>query len=174
MASVTVDYLVPFLRLKIGDTNPASYRYLDSWLIISLDLAIKNLQRFWNFKYLIDSSNNVTRNPSRINIRSLSPFLFDESYGVIQPSDEYVIVLMAAILVIEGSLENSAWDAVSWRDNEVSFTNSFNTNTRNTNLDRMITELNSLIKSPSKRLAWPTKGDLPGYIGNDYEREVDV
>ncbi len=166
MAITTVtnlDYLIDGLRLKIGDTEPTTYRYTDDWLRTTLVLAVKNLQRYWRFKYLIDVDNNAYRNPL---------YVFDvPEPPIIQNSDEYLITLMAAIIILEGSLENSAWDAVSWKDNEISFSNLERFRTKNSMLDRMVQELNSLILPPTKRLARPSKQSLPGYLNNEYERK---
>lgn len=167
MATVDLYYLLPQLRLRLGDTTETSYRYTDEWLMISLQSAVKNLQRFWNYKYLIDNSNEVYRNPNS------SLFLFDESYGVIQPSDEYIIVLYATIIVLEGSLENSAWDAVSWKDAEISYSNLESYRTKDSNLKRLIDELKSLITPPTRKLAYTKKGSLPGYKNNPYEKSTE-
>lgn len=161
--SVTVDYLIPILRLRIGDTNEATYRYLDEWLTVSLVLAIKNLSRFWRDKYIVNSDDSISRNTYYTN------FVQDESDGVIEKRDEYIIVLMAAIIILEGSLENSAWSTASWADAEVRYTNIDGTRIREANIKRMVEELNSLILPPVKRLARPTKGHLPGYRNNTYE-----
>ena len=167
MGSVDVDYLIPYVRVKIGDLDSANYRYLDVWLETSLVLSVKNLQRFWRDKYLIDTNNMVTRNPS------YNYYIFDESTGIIEAPDEYIIVLMTSLIILGGSLENSAWDAVSWRDNELSFSNLEGSRTRNSMLDRMLTELNSLITSPMKRLAQSLRGPLPGYLNNMWESRKD-
>ena len=162
-SSVSLGYLLPYLRLRVGDTNPEAYRYLDAWLMTSLQLAMTTLQRYNNFKYLIDSTGVITRNPLSL------AFVLPETYGVIEQSDINIIVLLAAIIVLEGSLENSAWNATSWKDYEVAFSNLEQFRTRNETLKRMIEELNSLIKPPVKRLALPQKQSLPGYLNNQFE-----
>jgi hypothetical protein len=156
--TVNIGYLVPELRLAIGDTDPTTYRYMSDWLKLSITLAIKALNRRWNHKYIIDSNGLVYRNPLATN------FLYDEAtYGVIEASDEYLIILQASIIVLEGSLENSAWNFVSWKDAEMAFSNLESSRSRGDNLKRLIDELNSQIKFPTKKLAWTTKGSLPGY-----------
>jgi hypothetical protein len=167
MTSVNISYLIPYLRLKLGDLNPATYRYLDVWLETSLALSIKNLQRFWRDKYLIDDDNVVTRNSN------YQYWVFDEGLGTIEASDEYVVVLMAGIIILGGSLENSAWDAVSWRDNEVSYSSVTSGSLRENSLKRLHSELESLITSPTKRLAQALRAPLPGFLGNPFENSED-
>jgi hypothetical protein len=163
MSNVDIDFLITELRLFIGDTTPATYRYTDTWLEIALLAAVKALGRWWSDRYLVDSSELVYRNTTYTLWEETSP-------PVIQQKDERVIILMAAIVILEGSLENSAWDLASWKDNEISFSNLEGGRIRNDRIGRLWDELKSLILPPTKRLAWTTKQSLPGYIGNTYER----
>lgn len=153
--------LIPALRVKIGDFS-TPYRYIDDWLESALILGFKNLQAFWSFKYLIGTDNLIYRNADS------NRFTFTEP-PVLEPQDEYTIVLMAAIIVMEGSLENSAWNAASWKDAEIAFSNLEGFRQRNSNLDRLVKELDSLVTSPTKRLARPSRQSLPGYKDNTYE-----
>jgi len=110
--------LIPELRIRIGDTNPALYRYTDDWLLVSLKSSVKLLSKWWNFKYLLDSNGDVMRNPDGY-------FVFEETSdgvigGVFEPGDDQVVIIYAAIVILEGSLENSAWDFGSWKDAEIS------------------------------------------------------
>lgn len=163
--STTLNYLLPFLRLRLGDTDATAYRYLDEWLLSSLWLAIRNLQRWQDSKYLIDDLGNVTRN-------SLSTrFTTDEAVeGVIEKQDEYLIILFATYLTLEGSLENSAWDFGSWKDAEISYSNIEGGRVRTDMLKRLWEEITSLLLPPTKRLAGAIKNSLPGYIDNTNER----
>lgn len=157
--------LLPNLRLRIGDINPSSYRYTDEWLEISLRASVETLGRWWNYKYLLDENGDVYRNPN-------GHFIFDENiYGIIEPSDKQAIILMAAYIILEGSLENSAWDFQSWKDNEISYSNLESSRARNQTLSRLWEELTSTLKVPQKRLARALKGSLPGYKNNPYERD---
>lgn len=157
---------IPYVRLQIGDTNPDTYRYTDEWIQTSLILAVKILQRYWNFRYLIDDTGDVTRNPN-------TSFLFPETDGVIQNSDEFPIILMASIIILEGSLENSAWDAVSWKDNEISFSNLERYRSRGDTLKRLIDMLNDILLPPTKKLARAKSNPLIGYLSNQYERNIN-
>lgn len=161
--TTTVDYLIPYVRLRIGDTDPDAYRYLDTWIRTALILSLKELAGYWRNKYYISDDGIVTRN---INVL----FTLSEDYGLIEDDDESVIILAASIIILEGSLENSAWDAISWRDAEISFSNLEKLRSKNEVLDKLIAKFNNMVVSPGKKLARARKGHLPGYIGNELER----
>jgi hypothetical protein len=168
--STTLDYLIPDLRFRIGDTDPAAYRYTDAWLLVALEYAIKKLYRYYSPpKYLIDTSNVVSRNPS-------SPkFTTEESTeGTIEVVDEPIIVLLAAIATLGGSLESSAWNIVSWKDAEIAYNNNESGRVRADILKALQAELDQILLSPVKRLATADKQSLPGYKGNAYERDGEL
>ena len=142
----TLTELIPTLRLRIGDTDPATYKYLDSWLLIALVASVRSLERYWDSKYTTDDSGIVTRNPD------YDYFEFEDTDGIIQSKDEIIIVLKAALIVLEGSLENHAWDLGSWRDAEISYSNIAGGSTRESTIKRIQDELDLYIKSPSRRL----------------------
>jgi len=162
MTTTTLDYLIPDVRLKIGDLDSTAYRYLDEWILNSLILSVKSLQRFWNNKYLLDSTNAVYRNPELT-------FLLDEVDGVIEDRDEYILIVMSSTIILEGSLENNSWNISSWKDAEISFTNLESGRIKNDLLKRLRDELYSYLKPPSKRLAWAIGNPLVGYKDNPYE-----
>lgn len=166
MATVNLAYLIPQLRLKIGDLNPLAYRYTDASLLTSLEMSVSYLGRWMSFKYLLDPANEVYRNPAKSSL-----FTFAEP-PVIEMGDDQSIVLMAAYILLEGSLENSAWDAVSWRDAEIAYSNLEGSRSRNDNLKRLWAEIMATLTPPGSRLATPLKGHLPGYkFNNPYEHE---
>jgi len=144
-----LNYLIPRLRLKLGDLDPASYRYLDEWLHAALIGSVDALQRWWADKYQIDENNRVTPDIER---RDIQP-----------------IILMASIIVKSGSLENFSWNVGSWRDAEISFSNIEGGRGKQESLKRDWDELNMLLPSPNKKLAGSVKGHLPGYVGNQNE-----
>lgn len=159
MAGITVetdlDYLIPALRWKLGDINSASYRYLDEWLRVSLVSALKSLQRWWGIRYEItDDTYVVTRYAG-------STFLMDEP-PVIQHQDEMPIVLMAAIMTMEGSIENSSWSTGSWRDAEIAVSNIEGGRMRESTLNRLWNELMWYIQPPTKRLTGIVRTEIPG------------
>ena len=75
--------------------------------------------------------------------------------------DENIIVIKAALLVLEGSLENSAWSVGSWRDAEIAYSNIESGRMRTESLRNLKAELDSLIKAPMKRLS---KGSRASFL----------
>jgi len=150
-----LDYLIPSLRWRLGDTNPASYRYLDEWLRVSLVSALKTLQRWWGIRYTIEE---VTYTVSRY---SGSTFLFDEP-PVIQQQDENPIVIMATILTKEGSIENSSWNTGSWRDAEIAVSNIEGSKSRESGMQRLWDELMWYVQPPTKKLTGVVRTEIPG------------
>lgn len=164
MATTTLDYLLPYLRLRLGDTDDSAYRYADAWLLVALHASAKTLQSWMNFKYLMNEDNEVYRN-------SHAPsFIFPEP-PVIELQDEEPIVLMACIIVKGGTLENSSWDLGSWRDAEISVSNIEGGKSRSRSLDRDWAALTAILKPPQKRLAQSKKMHLLGYKPGSYERK---
>ncbi len=162
MATTTLDYLIPELRLHLGDIDPATYRYTDVWLLVALKMSIKTLGRWWNFKYLYDTTlETASRNPQTTFILAEPP--------VIEPQDERPILLMASIIIKEGSLEANSWNAGSWKDAEISFSNLEGSRSKQLSLQKDWEELNLLLSAPTQRLAQPVKGSLTGYKNNTYE-----
>lgn len=159
-----LDYLIDSLRLQLGDIDPLAYRYLDEWLRTSLVVGMKALQKWWNYKYLVDVDSNVYRNPND------PTFLFPEP-PIVENADERPIVLMASIITKGGSLENNAWSVGSWRDAEIYYSNTEGSRAKESSLQKDIDELKSLLTPPNKKLARPLKGHLPGYK-NDNQWET--
>lgn len=163
MAVTTLTFLIPELRLHLGDIDPATYRYIDVWLELSLEMSIKALSRWWNFKYLINTNKEAYRNPNHV-------FLFAEP-PVIEYQDERLIILMASIITKEGSLEANSWNAGAWKDAEISFSNLEGSRSKQLSLQKDWEELNLLISAPTRRLAQAIKGSLKGYKNNTFENK---
>lgn len=163
-----LDYLIDQLRLWIGDTNPLSQRYSDSWLRTSLVGSVKALRAWWRDKYLIDDTTyNVSRNSGR-------SYLFE--YGeppIVDHRDEMPIILMASIIIKSGSLQNAAWDLVSWRDFEVSVSSQEVGSTLKISLQRDWDLLKDYLVAPTRHLAGSRKRSLIGYGKNSYERNIN-
>ena len=136
--------LIPVLRLKLGDTNPLTYRYLDAWLVTSLEASLSLLARYWGSKYLLTSTGVVYRNTAYIDFTEVSP-------PIIQFKDEWIIILAASIIVKSGTLENLSWSISSWRDSELQFSNLQSGKEKSTSLDRDIDELSKFLRSPIRR-----------------------
>ena len=115
MATVSLGTYLERLRLHIGDTDPVSYRYTDDWLFLALVAAVETLQPWWNWRYLVNNSDEAYRNAA---------FVFEEDEPpVVQRSDIRPIILMASVIIKGGSLENMAWSLGAWRDAEISYSN---------------------------------------------------
>ena len=141
-----LDYLLPALRLHLGDTDPATYRYIDSWLRIALVSAVKALQRWWGAKYLVDDTTlAVSRSTDYI-------FDFDEP-PLIMDSDERPLILMASILIKSGSLESNSWNVGSWKDAEIAVSNIEGSRAKQFGIGMDWDELKSYILPPTKRLS---------------------
>jgi hypothetical protein len=144
--SSNIDYLIPVLRLELGDINPASYRYTDEWLSTALVASVIALQRWWNNKYLVDETRTVVSRNSEIS------FSYEEP-PVIQTPDETPVVLMAVYVVKDGSLESNAWNIGTWRDAEYYVSNVDGGRIRDTSLQRTWDRLLLYLKPPQKRLS---------------------
>jgi len=164
--SVDLSFLLNDLRLEIGDIT-VPYRYMDQWLNTALLAAVKALGGWWMNRYLVDSNNQVYRNPN---------ILFDPNFTTeIRNTDERDIVLMATIIILGGSLENNAWNIASWKDQEISYSNITGGKIMQDAIQRRWDELNSRLMPPNKRLARALKGSLPGYSpsgGSGYEHGI--
>jgi hypothetical protein len=153
-----IDYLIPYLRMHLGDLNPASYRYLDTWLRTALVAAVKELSRYWDSKYILDPTID-TVDPTLVSgvfsgvLRNeLFPYFEFEAPPLIQFKDEAIIILMASIIIKSGQLENLSWDLGNWRDAELSFSNIESSKSKDASLERDKLRLQELIKPPMKRL----------------------
>ena len=161
MAGITVttdlDYLLPELRARLGDTDSTAYRYLDEWLRVSLVSALKAMQRWWRIRYTIDETTYiVSRYPD-------STFLVDEP-PVIQQQDETPILIMASILTKSGVLQNSSWTTGSWRDAEIAVSNIESGKMRDSSLARDWAELEMYILPPTKKLTGVVRTEIPGAL----------
>jgi hypothetical protein len=159
MAGITtttdLDYLIPELRARIGDTDETAYRYLDEWLRVSLVSALKSLQRWWRIRYVIDETTYV------VSRYTGSTFLMDEP-PVIQQQDETPILIMASILTKSGVLQNSSWTVGSWRDAEIAVSNIESGRLKDSSLARDWAELGMYILPPTKRLTGVVRTEIPG------------
>lgn len=143
--TTNLDYLIPVLRLELGDINPASYRYTDEWLSNALVASVIALQRWWNDKYLVDDTRTVVSRNSAITFTYAEP-------PVIQTPDETPVVLMATYIVKDGSLEANAWNVGTWRDAEYYVSNVDGGRLRDSSLQRTWDRILMYLKPPQKRL----------------------
>jgi len=144
--SGSLDYLLPVLRLHLGDTVPATYRYMDEWLRVALVSGVKSLQRWWGDRYLVDTATNyIYRGTSYT-------FLYVEP-NIIQDLDERPLILMASILVKSGQLESNSWNVGSWRDAEIAVSNIEGNRAKEFGITMDWEELKGFILPPTKRLS---------------------
>lgn len=141
-----LSYLLPALRMELGDINPLAYRYTDAWLNVALLTSVKGLQSWWRNKYLVDdTTQDVYRNPA-------VTFTFAEP-PIVQTQDEMPIILMATILVKDGSLESNSWTVSTWRDAEYYVSNVEGGKLKDASLQRTWDRLLLYLKPPTKRLS---------------------
>ena len=162
MITIDPSYLIMDLRLRLGDTNSASYRYTDEWLKVALIAAVKSLASWWKSRYLVDDTTDTIYRNSLITFETTEP-------PVIEQKDETVIVIMANIIVVEGSLEQTSWNLASWRDHEISYTNLEQGRIKTGNISRLWDLLLSYLTPPTKKLAQAKKQSLQGYLTNKFE-----
>jgi len=156
MATTSLDYLLPMLRQKLGDTDGT--RYLDEWLIIALDGAVLELMRWWSNKYLVDLTTHlVSRNDDYL-------YFTDDEPPVVQLQDITPIVLMASIIVKSGELEGNSWNVGSRRDTEVSVSNIEGNRAKDSSLQKDWNRLTEILKPPSKQLSLGYRATIPGEI----------
>lgn len=151
MKTSNLEQLLDFLRLHIGDTGIATYS--DETLHNALRYAVSSLMPRWSNKYYLDVDGVVHRSPDG------SLFYFS-SPPVVQSSDVRPIVLMASIIMKGGKKFSGVDNAVSWRDDEVSFSNLESSRQMTSTLNDDINELNRVL--PTK-LARPLHGTLYGF-----------
>lgn len=150
-----LDYLIPELRFRIGDTDSTAYRYLDSWLRVALVSALKALQRWWRVRYTIDETTYVVSRWENSTFEQDAP-------PTIMQRDEIVILTMASFLIKTGTLQNSAWSTGSWRDAEIAVSNIEAGRIRDASLLRDWDELMMYLTPPNKKLFVPTRDTIPG------------
>jgi len=145
------EILIP-LRVHIGDTTEP-YTYTDELLHNILRHAVNALMPRWSNRYYLDNDGVALRNTG-------TGVTFDfSSPPVIQRQDNRPIVLQAAIMIKSGSKFSSVSSAVSWRDEEISYSNIESAKQRSSALQDDVDELNMLLP---KKLARPAYGRLYG------------
>jgi len=147
-----LDYLIPSLRLHLGDIDSASYRYLDGWLRVALVDGLKELERWWSSRYYINTTTYaVTRNSSSTYVVASPP--------IIETRDEKPIILMASLMIKSGSLEANSWNTGSWRDAEFSVSNIEGSKSKQASFKSDWEALTSIMKPPTKR-PFPAQRDI--------------
>lgn len=156
-----MDYLIPTIRLELGDIDSTSYRYLDEWIRPAMLGAIKALERRWYSRYTVGTDNDVDRDVNATYNAEAPP--------IIDGRDERAVVLQTCIILLSGTLENFSWDLGHWRDNEIAFSNVAGGGAKKDSLKDKMSELNEILLPPAKRLKGSKKGHLPGFKNNRFE-----
>jgi len=158
--------LIPQLRQYIGDMNSEAYQYTDQWLLNALASSVNSLARWWNFKYLLDEDCNIIRNENYV-----KTYKFEEP-PVIEPGDDFIIVIMASIIIKSGVIQNNVWNVGTWRDAEIYYSNTEGSKAAVESLKRDWELLMYYLKPPSQRVAFKArrgKGVLLTGFRNDLE-----
>ncbi len=156
METTTLAYLIAPLRRQLSDyTEP--YTYTDAVLSGFLLDSIKALGNRWNNRYRVATVDGV---PDLV-IRSGDAYNFEFSEPpVIQYQDERAVVLQASIFIKSSTKWSESGSAVTWRDEEISYSNLETARQRSSTLQDDIEELNKLF--PIK-LAKTRSGRLYGW-----------
>ena len=153
--SSNIEDLILPLRVQIGDTDGLP-TFSDEKLHIVLLESVASLMNRWGDKYYITNDGVVKRN-NNINFTWSSP-------PEIQHKDRRPIVLQASILIKSGTKFSESGNTVSWRDEEISYSNIESAKQRSSTLDDDVKELEAIL--PSKKLAKPVYGRLYGWKEN--------
>lgn len=143
--------LIPSLRVYLGDSE-VPYEFSNALLLEALVESCKSLMRYWNFRYLIDSNDCVSRNPE-FTYSIISP-------PIIQYSDEHAFILLAAIIIKMAKLTDTFWDLGAWKDEEISHSMYQGGTTLGKNIRKDWKELQYWLR---KRLYRTNRQSLPGY-----------
>lgn len=107
-----LEELIAPLRIQLGDTG-VSPTYSDEILHETLRHSVDALGARWHGKYYLDNDGVVIRSPN-IDFELSSP-------PVIQRQDNRAIVLQSSIMIKSGKKFSESGNAVSWRDEEISY-----------------------------------------------------
>jgi len=154
-----LDYLIDYLRIHLGDTS-STFTYSNDTLKLVLLAGLKMLMPRWNSRY-VPTYNASTENWDVA--RSATDIFTHASPPIIMYGDERPILLAAAIALKSGLIYTVGSNAVSWRDDEVSFSNMTGAKMQEASLLRDWEELGRLVPERRQRLARSKKGELLGY-----------
>lgn len=146
-----LETLVLPLRVQIGDTG-GTPSLSDEYLHMVLIESVAALMARWNDKYYVTNAGVVLRNANYGTFDWSSP-------PEIQHKDRRPIVLQASVLIKSGSKFSQSGDVVSWRDEEISYSNIESARQRSSTLEDDTRELNMIFP---RRLARPLYGRLYG------------
>jgi len=148
------ELITPF-RIQIGDTT-SDPTYSDEVLHEVLRQSVAALMVRWHDKYYVDNDGVVNRN-------SVETFEWS-SPPVIQHKDRRPIVLQAAIMIKSGRKFAESGNIQSWRDEEISYSNTESARQLSSTLQEDRAELDSLLPPATRKLARPLMDRLYGEI----------
>lgn len=176
-----LDYLIPRLRLRYGDLTGDTYS--DTIMRTALVYGVQDLQRRWVSKYqtydasiLVDpqpsntpvgyvyasTANGYAYIPSGLATGSVfrNPFVTFAQYSppIIQSEDEEAIVLAAKLLLRRTQLSSSATGFVSWKTEDIAYSNLGSERSLTKILEADQKELDDYFRS---KIAKPQRSDFP-------------
>lgn len=163
--STDLDYLIPALRLHLWDTNTPP-TYANGLLKYCLVAGLKVLMPRWNSRYVPTESATawtVSRSTEDVFSQAAPP--------VIQYGDERPIILAASVAFKSGKIYTSSWETISWKDDEVSYSNLAGGKMAQESLLRDIEDLKNMVPDRGKRLGRSMKQSLLGFRGPSHEFE---
>jgi hypothetical protein len=114
-----IDYLIPDVRLRIGDLQPSNTRFSDSLIRTALVSSVKSLQKRWRSRYLVFSeSTRVEPLPSGY-VYALDITPDTSTAFVVVPENQWLVRMSEGLafapsgLVVNDVFRNSNADFVS-------------------------------------------------------------
>lgn len=192
-----VDQYIDMLRFRLGDFTGTTYS--TTLLRSALVYAVKWLQPRWNTKYLVWSNetalnpqpadvpvgyiavstphgdayivnNNSLSEEFNINDVFRNPFIsFEQTNGIFEQVDEEAVILAAMYLTHTAKITQNADSFVSWKTEDIAFSNLGGERVRTNLLTQLLGEINLLFKS---KIAKPAISSFP--ISGNYTMMLKV
>ncbi len=191
-----IDYLLDNIRFRLGDFEGTQYS--TTLLRTALVNAVKYLQPRWNSKYQVYSSTSAvvpqpaTTPAGYINVSTThgdadiindrgdgtvytvndifrNPFItFTQTEGIFEQYDEEAVVLAALYLTHTAKLTGNSDTFVSWRTEDLSYSNLGGERARQVLLSSITEELNRLFKDKIARPSVQQFAPQTGYYTKVY------
>ena len=152
-----LDYLITYVRLNLGDIDET--KWSDAAVRTALVQAVLYLQHRWNSRYTIDATTYDA-------VRSTTYTFEEDDPPIIQGTDAPAVVMQAIWIICSGKVFDSDW--VSWRDDEISFTNLTGGRLKKEQCNQYKEWLDEFF---THRLAGAVRQSLPGFIWPENIRE---
>lgn len=135
-----IDYLIEPLQFHYGDPEGTIFS-IDSYRTALVN-SVKYLARLWGAKYIVEVidtyEQNVIRNPDYTFTSEPTP--------LIEPLDEYALVLAATVILKQVSLTSSSSAFYSWSTPDLSYTNSADAKVKSDLYKQAYADLNAFFK----------------------------